>query len=684
MATIRESEQRRTSSRTVTADSWRRLSSTCAAYLNDAALDVVRRAYALAARAHAGAKRYSGEPYIEHPLAVAQWLADRHVGVDCIAAALLHDVVEDTPVTLQRIRNRFGPVIASLVDGVTKFEAVELPDEEDDELTRLRERKQRQQAETLRKLLLAMAEDPRVALIKLADRLHNLRTLGAMRPDRQIAKAHETLEIYAPLADRLGLSEIKYEIQDLALSYIDPDRYRWLTEHIAAEVEARKQTTDATKRALEEVLAQHGIDATVTPQVKHLASVQQRLEPTGLDVSELQDLITFRVLVQTRRDCYAALQAIHSQWQQLDSRLRDYIGWPKLNGYQSLHTTVFGMEGLFDVYIRTFEMQHIADLGPILVAATRDAPRPDRGQTLQWIEQVRAWQRELSLSATEFYDAVREDLFRDQIFVFTPKGEVKDLAPGATVLDMAYRIHTQLGEHCAGARVTGSDNIVRHEGREYRLRSGEIVQVLTDESTTPDIDWLHIAHTRHAREAIAHYLHAHGIPTDEDGLGDAPIPPELLRTARLAQCCEPWPDDELVCVRARHGLVVHRQGCYHVPETRPAAHVRWDALNPAHYRVSLDIIGRDRSGLMHDVAAVIAQANINVVRLGARAIGSRVRANIRVTLDIKHPEQFRSIVQRLQAVEGVVTIARRERLPHREEQGTRPSHDHTFSHTFAL
>ena len=261
-----------------TTDSFPILYKRCAEYLDSSGMETVKRAYTVAARAHRGVVRKSGEAYIEHPLAVALWLAQRLVAADCIAAALLHDVVEDTPMSLQCLKNQFGAVIASLVDGVTKFDAVEQPDEHD-EVARIRERKTRQQAETFRKLLLVMAEDPRVALVKLADRLHNLRTLDSMRPDRQSAIARETLDIYVPLANRLGMAEVKYELQDIALSYLDPPRYHWLQKRIAAEVARHAERTEATIRALQQVMAQHGIDAEVTAKVKHLYSVENASRP---------------------------------------------------------------------------------------------------------------------------------------------------------------------------------------------------------------------------------------------------------------------------------------------------------------------------------------------------------------------------------------------------------------------
>lgn len=651
--------------RTPSLPSYQALLNECAEYLDHPELEAIRRAYAVAARAHEGVRRQAGEPYIEHPLAVARWLAERRVAADCVAAALLHDVVEDTPFSLQQVRSRFGPVIASLVDGVTKFDAVEDPDQPDD-ISRARDRKRRQQAETVRKLLLAMAEDPRVALIKLADRLHNLRTLAAMRPDRQAAKARETLDIYVPLANRLGMAEVKYELEDTALHYLEPERHAYLSRRIDEEIAARAEKTEITVRALRHVLAQHGIDADVTPRVKHLYSIYRRISPYELDVAELSDLITFRVLVRTRQECYAALSVIHGQWQQLDTRLRDYIGSPKLNGYSALHTTVFGFEGLFDVHIRTFEMQLVADHGPVLLAARDPHFHNSRIQALQWIDQVRAWQGELPLSAAEFVEAVQDDLFQDQIFVVTPKGEVKDLANGATVLDLAYRIHTDLGHHCAGAKITGPDNLVRFVGPDYALQSGEIVEIVKNEAIRPNAGWLRLAQTRHAHDAIQHYLRQHDLPAEEPEDAPPPLPSEQLAQARLAYCCEPGPDDELVGFVSSRQLIIHRAGCRYATRRRSAGDqsaapipVRWSQLHPDHYRVTLDIMGRDRRSLIRDIATSMSAVDINLVRVGAHSISSRYKATIWVTLAVSSAEQLHMACQRLMGIDGIVQVERR-------------------------
>jgi GTP pyrophosphokinase len=679
-------------------DSFRTLFDQCAEYMDRGALEMVRHAYLMAERAHRGTVRHSGEKYIEHPLAVALWLAQRRVTADVIVAALLHDVVEDTPVSLQRVRNQFGSVVAKLVDGVTKFEAVEEPDDRD-ELARKRERKRRQQAETIRKLLLTMAEDPRTALIKIADRLHNLRTLAAVPPEKQAPKARETLEIFVPLATRLGMGEAKYEMEDLALRYTDPQRYHWLKDQIALETARRDACTQATLHALQRVLAQHRLVAEVTPHVKHLFSVHRRLLETGNNnLAEMADFITYTVLVPAKHDCYVALHAIHDQWYPIDRRVRDYIGAPKLNGYQSLHTTVFGLVGFedpFDIQIRTAQMQQIADHGPVLLAATRPGEWHSSDASQAWLDQVHSWQKELSLSATDLVEAVRGDLFQDQIFIFTPKGEIKDVPQGATVLDFAYRIHTHLGEHCAGARVTGNDNIQRLEGRDYELRDRDTVQILTEETIVPDASWLRSAQTHHARDTIAHYLRSHELPLAEPAPDDALSGAGRMPTVHLGWCCEPTPDDEIIGIITGQRLMVHRIECryavkamsamtrneaeYHenghaicgddagAPNQQIAPprwfHVRWETLHPAQYRVSLLLTGSDRSGLIHDITEVFARYDLNIMFLGALSISTRSKAVIRVTVDVQQPEQLRRACQQLRHLDAIVRVQRRQRVP---------------------
>src|SRR6266568_1407955 len=520
-------------------------------YLTPHDMEAIQRAYYVANQAHQGTIRRSGEPYIQHPLEVALLLADMRIDADSIAAALLHDVVEDTDFTLDELRQQFGDAVANIVDGVTKFDTLAgkpiAPTDEigAKEVTRpqtyplslsvnpgvsstseqfeqkqrfARDLKRRQRSETVRKMLIAMAEDPRVVVLKLADRLHNMRTLSVMNQAQQQNKARETREIYAPLARRLGMALVQAELEDLAFSYLEPEKYTRLAHEVAEETHKRQPTIDQICQALQEEMQKADIHAEVHSWQKHLASINRKLEQSGDELSQIHDLVSYRILVDTVQDCYLALGHIHALWRPKDGRIKDFIATPKLNGYQSLHTTVFYSDdrspsSLAEIQIRTQEMQRIADYG---IAShwylkEREGSRLSYREMIAWIEQLREWQRELPQSADEFVEAVKGDIFEEQIFVFTPKGEVKDLPRGSTPLDMAYRIHTDIGDHCAGARIitnmADTERLVtRLVPLDYELKSGEIVDIVTSRAAHPTRDWLSFARTANARSKIRRYL----------------------------------------------------------------------------------------------------------------------------------------------------------------------------------
>ncbi len=506
-------------------------------YLTPQDVERIERAYELAKIAHMGTLRRSGEAYIQHPLEVALLLADMRIDADGIAAALLHDVVEDTTFSLEDIREQFGDAVANIVDGVTKFDAlvpgvtpVSVPADagahtaQDNEAERARaeeqrrqqakELKRRQRSETVRKMLLAMVEDPRVVVLKLADRLHNMRTLAVMNPLQQQNKARETMEIYAPLARRLGMALVQAELEDLAFSYLEPDKYARLAREVEEERRKRQPYIDEVCRTLQEEMERAGIDAEIQAWQKHLASINRKLQQSGGDISQIHDLVSFRILVNSDYDCYLALGHIHALWRPKDGRIKDFIATPKLNGYQSLHTTVFCLDNrLAEIQIRTHDMQRTADFGiaSYWYLKRRGESRLSYREMIAWIEQLRDWQRELPQSADEFVEAVKGDIFQEQIFDFTPKGEVKDLPRGSTPLDMAYRIHTDIGDHCAGARIitnmadTGR-LITRLVPLDYELQGGEIVDIVVNRTTHPTRDWLSFARTAAARTKIRRYL----------------------------------------------------------------------------------------------------------------------------------------------------------------------------------
>ncbi|MGZ6367872.1 MAG: RelA/SpoT family protein, partial [Ktedonobacteraceae bacterium] len=515
-------------------------------YLTPHDMETIQRAYYVANQAHQGTVRRSGEPYIQHPLEVALLLADMRIDADSIVAALLHDVVEDTDFTLDELRQQFGTAVANIVDGVTKFDSLagnpldpvieigaqeatraqtlsansggsgasHTPEQMEQKQRLARDMKKRQRSETVRKMLLAMAEDPRVVVLKLADRLHNMRTLSVMNQAQQQNKARETREIYAPLARRLGMALVQAELEDLSFSYLEPEKYTMLAREVAVEIQKRQPTIDRIRRALQDEMQKADIHAEIHPWQKHLASINRKLEQSGDELSQIHDLVSYRILVDTIQDCYLALGHIHALWRPKDGRIKDFIATPKLNGYQSLHTTVFCLDNqLAEIQIRTHEMQRIADYGiaSYWYLKERGAARLSTREMVAWIEQLREWQRELPQNADEFVEAVKGDIFQEQIFVFTPKGEVKDLPRGSTPLDMAYRIHTDIGDHCVGARIItnlddGGRLVTRIVPLDYELKGGEIVDILVSEEAHPTRDWLSFARTATARTKIRRYL----------------------------------------------------------------------------------------------------------------------------------------------------------------------------------
>jgi len=452
----------------------------------------IRAALAFAERAHAGQSRASGDPYIAHPVAVARILADLHMDRDTIVAALLHDVVEDTGVGLEEIRAEFGDDVADLVDGVTKLSRLKVQTREEE------------QVENLRKMFLAMAKDIRVILIKLADRLHNMRTLKHLSSDRVARIARETREIYAPLANRLGIFRIKWELEDLAFQFLEPDAFREMRDKVQKRRQEREAAVDEVVSVLTARLAATGVEAEVSGRAKHLYSIYRKMVAQDKEFSQVYDLVAVRVLVDSVRDCYAALGLVHEMWKPLPGRFKDYIAMPKSNLYQSLHTTVIGPGGdPLEVQIRTFEMHRTAEFGIAAHWRYKESSPEDRDfeQKLAWIRQLMEWQRDMG-DAREFMETLKVDLFADEVFVFTPRGDVIELPSGATPVDFAYRIHTDVGHHCVGARVNG-----RAVPLSSALDNGDIVEILVNRSSPgPSLDWLGFVRTSSAKHRIRQWL----------------------------------------------------------------------------------------------------------------------------------------------------------------------------------
>ena len=456
----------------------------------EADLALIKSAYDLAHAAHAGQKRASGEEYIIHPLHVAAILVDMHLDEATISAALLHDVVEDTTYTIEEMQEHFGDEVAMLIDGVTKLGRIEYKSKEE------------QQLENYRKLFLAMAKDIRVILIKLADRLHNMRTLKYMREDKQKRIATETLEIYAPLANRLGISSIKCELEDLCLRYLEPDSYYDLVENVKQKRQERQAFIDDAMEQLRDRLVNAGVKAEIRGRAKHFYSIYKKMKRDNKDISEIYDLSAVRVLVDSVRDCYGVLGIIHEMWKPMPGRFKDYIAMPKSNGYQSLHTTVMTRGYPLEIQIRTFAMHQVSEYGFAAHWKYKEAGKSigaagEYDKKFSWLRQMVNLQQELS-DPREYVEALKVDVFSDEVFVFTPRGDVIDLPKGSIPLDFAYRIHTEVGNHCVGAKVNG-----RLVPLEYKLKNGDIVSIITNQANNgPSRDWLNIVASSETRNKI--------------------------------------------------------------------------------------------------------------------------------------------------------------------------------------
>ncbi len=454
--------------------------------------DLIARAYNFSEAMHKGQRRASGEPYFVHPVEVAGIIADLKLDVSSIATALLHDTVEDTLTTIEEVQKLFGEEIATLVDGVTKISQISFTSREE------------KQAENFRKMVLAMARDIRVILIKLADRTHNMRTLDALAPQRQQDIAQETLDIYAPLAHRLGIYWMKSELEDNALRCLRPEVYYQLKRNVAKKKLERERYIKEVITIVSKHLAEGGLDAEVTGRPKHFYSIYQKMQSQNLLYEQIYDLVAFRVLVDSVRECYEALGVVHANWKPVPGRFKDYIAMPKANMYQSLHTTVIGPYGeRMEVQIRTHEMHRIAESGIAAHWRYKGSEKRVAAQDAQrfaWLRQLLEWQQNLQ-DPQEFLHSIKEDLFSEEVFVFTPKGLLINLPEGSSVIDFAYRIHSEVGHHCSGARVDGKLVPLR-----YRLRSGDTVEIVNTASQTPSKDWLNFVKTSRAKQKIRNWL----------------------------------------------------------------------------------------------------------------------------------------------------------------------------------
>ncbi|HZU18318.1 MAG TPA: bifunctional (p)ppGpp synthetase/guanosine-3',5'-bis(diphosphate) 3'-pyrophosphohydrolase [Candidatus Dormibacteraeota bacterium] len=688
--------------------------------------ELVQRAYERASEAHVGQRRLSGEDYVEHPLQVAAILAELHLDAPTLAAALLHDTVEDTDLTLEEVEASFGPAVARLVEGVTKLSRIEFRSD------------QQRHAENIRRMLLAMADDVRVVLIKLADRLHNMRTLDALPEPKRRRIARETLDIYAPLAHRLGIGQLKWELEDLAFRQLEPEAYQDIVRRVNRKRREREQLVQELGEILARELEKIGIVAEISGRPKHIYSIWQKMTRDRKDFSQIYDLLALRVLVETVKDCYGVLGVVHSLWKPLPGRFKDYVAMPKSNGYQSLHTTVISHTGEpIEIQIRTHEMHRVADFGVAAHWAYKEgASDPRFDQKLSWLRLLMEWQKEVT-DAESFVDAVKVDIFQDEVFVFSPRGDVISLPAGSTPVDFAYRIHTEVGHRCIGAKVNG-----RMVPLDYQLENGEIVEILTSKGPHgPSRDWLNFVKSASARERIRkwfksqrreenvakgrdllekelHRMHRltlaqlpegkleeiaaqYKYQSAEDflaalGYGDLspravvmrmalargedgdelrsiplipqarPMPRVLVRgergiLTRIAPCCQPVPGDAITGYTTRgKGVSVHRVDCINVinsPDAGRVVPVDWDVEVSQLYPVAIKIEAWDRTGLLRDIATVVAEQRINMSAASVQVYDDRT-AVVSATVEIDSLSQLSRLMEKLEQVRDVHMVAR--------------------------
>jgi len=696
-------------------------------------LGAVTRAYEFAAAAHEGQLRASGEPFIQHSVAVAEILAELRLDTSTIMAGLLHDVVEDTEVTLDEVAAEFGEEVASLVDGVTKLRHI-------DELTRLDEGSGAQadaRAESLRKMFLAMVDDVRVVLIKLADRLHNMRTLSAMPEEKRKRIAWETAEIFAPLANRLGIWRMKWELEDLSLRHLEPEVYREIAHRLEERRRDREAEVQQIVAVLRERLKEEGIEADVSGRAKHIYSIYEKMQRKELDFDHIYDVRGVRIIVDSVQECYAALGVVHSLWRPIPGTFDDFISTPKDNMYQSLHTAVVGPGGKpLEVQIRTWEMHHRAEYG---IAAHWRYKEPGTSPDLTferkiaWLRQLMEWRQDVT-DARDFVDSLKTDVFRDRVYTFTPKGDIIDLPTGSTPIDFAYHVHTEIGHRCRGAKVNG-----QLVSLDYQLKNGDQVEILTAKRGGPSRDWLNpdlgYVRTARARQKIRSWfrrqdreanialgrellerelkrlgyhgsldeianlfnygsvddllaaigygdLHMQQIATRlleleeepvEELLEQKPAAPRSVSEIRvrgagrvlttLARCCNPLPGDDIIGYVTRgRGVTVHRRDCPNVlnsTDRERLIEVDWgDSDDGNTYPVSVRIRAWDRGGLLRDIAAIVAEEDINLSAANVVTHKKENMATITATLDIRSMAQLSRVLARLEHLPNVLEARR--------------------------
>jgi len=686
-------------------------------YLPPAQVEQVRAAYEFGAEKHRGQTRISGEPYITHPVAVADILADLHLDADTLCAAILHDVIEDTPTAKAEIAGLFGQAVADLVDGVSKLDQIQFKN------------RQEAQAESFRKMLLAMVRDIRVIMVKLADRMHNMRTVGALPPVKRRRTARETLEIYAPIAERLGLYNVKLELEDLGFQALYPHRYKVLERELKRARGNQKEFVGRILASFRAALTKAGIQGEVEGREKHLYSIYRKMLKKGISINEMVDVYGFRIIVDTRDTCYRALGVVHGPYKPMPGRFKDYIAIPRINGYQSLHTTLFGPTGMpIEVQIRTEDMHRIADSG---IAAHWKYKTGERASGDEEHDRARKWLANLVQiqeggSSEEFLESVKVDLFPDKVYVFTPKGEILRLASGATAVDFAYAIHTGVGHRCVAARVDRRLVPLRTP-----LRNGQTVEIITAKGATPNPAWANFVVTAKARAAIRQYVkglkrgeaaelgkrllgraleefsvNLKKIPSEridalvselklasvqdlyeKIGLGErlAPLvarsllPPQAQESRKgkleplmiagtegllvtYARCCFPIPDDPIMAyLSPGRGVTIHRQNCGNLEEYRKHPEkwipVSWQDSGDRLFTSEIKVEVANTMGVLAAVASSIASTltNIDHVSLLERDGDSSA---LRFELQVRNRQQLARILRTVRRMPDVLRVSR--------------------------
>jgi GTP pyrophosphokinase len=643
----------------------------------DADLDLISRAYSYAENKHVGQKRLSGEPYIVHPLEVGIVLAGLRMDSTTITAALLHDVVEDTGTTLAEISELFGKEVAALVDGVTKISSLK------------KKTKSHDQAQTLRKMLLATIEDPRTIVIKLADKTHNMRTIMFQPPHKQERMAHEVLDIYAPLAGRLGMSKVRSELEDLAFKVLDPDKYHEIKVMLAEHREELESYLEKIRVTLHDKFEEMSIRADLYGRVKHYYSIHRKMEMQNKTFDEIFDIRAIRIITDQVKDCYGILGIVHTLWSPVPSRFKDYIAVPKSNMYQSLHTTVIGPGNHFmELQIRTKEMDITAEMGIAAHWAYKETNKLPKKE-IALLSDITLWREELK-NTREFMSDLKMDLYQEEIFVVTPLGKIVKLALGATPIDFAFAIHSEVGLHCVGAKVNGKLVPLKTE-----LQSGSIVEVVTNPKGHPSETWLRFAKSSAARQKIRQWLKKHAAekageraPNEEkeekekrEKKAEVSIPEqELLRIRqfskknrtgvlvegnsnvmiKLSQCCQPIPGDDILGFITRgRGITVHKKTC---PALRRLSHEKerfikiiWADSQASTYPVKIAVHAHDRLNLLKDLADKLSENSANVIKMEAQTEldGS---ALFKFVIEVKSLSHVKDIVNDLTRLRNVSKV----------------------------